>query len=125
MSVLVGNGDGTFAPSVNVNVGISSRSGVVGDFNADGQMDVALCSLWTMSVVLNQTHTALQLTHATNELRLSWPAFTAGFVLESTTNLFLANGWSRATNAFSVIGNQRVVAESLGSGSKFYRLRHP
>jgi uncharacterized repeat protein (TIGR01451 family) len=42
VSVLLGNGDGTFRPSVNYPAGLSPNSAVVGDFNNDGKEDIAI-----------------------------------------------------------------------------------
>jgi hypothetical protein len=44
MSVLLGNGDGTFRPAVTYGTSVEFYSGVLGDFNRDGKMDVALTS---------------------------------------------------------------------------------
>src|ERR1035437_8509611 len=41
VSVLLGNGDGTFQAPINSPTGTSSRSLVVGDFNGDGKLDLA------------------------------------------------------------------------------------
>src|SRR5690242_14727720 len=44
ISVLIGNGDGTFRPAVEYPVGNAPRSLAVGDFNADGQPDLAVAN---------------------------------------------------------------------------------
>jgi len=45
LSVLLGNGDGTFQPQIRLGGGGSSPSGLVaGDFNRDGRLDVAIAS---------------------------------------------------------------------------------
>ena len=41
VSVLLGNGDGTFQPAVNYPVGDNPRSATAGDFDGDGKMDLA------------------------------------------------------------------------------------
>jgi hypothetical protein len=43
-SALLGNGDGTFRAPVDYAAGSSSSGGVVGDFNADGNLDLAVTS---------------------------------------------------------------------------------
>ena len=42
VSVLLGNGDGTFQAAVNYGVGTKPFSVVVGDFNGDGKPDLAV-----------------------------------------------------------------------------------
>jgi hypothetical protein len=42
VSVLFGNGDGTFGPAVNLAVGSGASSVSVGDFNHDGKLDLAV-----------------------------------------------------------------------------------
>jgi hypothetical protein len=53
-SVLLGNGDGTFAPPVRFTTAGSPVSVAVGDFNADGKQDFATaCQRGVVSVLLN------------------------------------------------------------------------
>ena len=44
VSVLLGNGDGTFQAAVNFAAGTSSCSVAVGDFNGDGKADLAVAN---------------------------------------------------------------------------------
>ncbi|MGA3326960.1 MAG: VCBS repeat-containing protein, partial [Terriglobia bacterium] len=44
VSILLGNGDGTFQTAVNYPVATNPRSVVVGDFNGDGKLDLAVAS---------------------------------------------------------------------------------
>jgi hypothetical protein len=56
LSVLAGNGDGTFAPAVTIPFGQTANALAAGDFNGDGQLDLALASRLgsnTASVLLN------------------------------------------------------------------------
>ena len=50
-SVLIGNGDGTFAPPVTYSAGAAAAV-AVGDFNGDGYMDIATASADSVSVLL-------------------------------------------------------------------------
>ncbi len=52
MSVLLGNGDGTFRTAVGYASGLSFSSGVLGDFNRDGKTDVALAGSSGIYVLL-------------------------------------------------------------------------
>jgi hypothetical protein len=54
VSVLLGNGDGTFQPAVNYGTGVGPWTVVVGDFNLDGTADLAVANAnaGTVSVLL-------------------------------------------------------------------------
>ena len=56
VDILLGNGNGTFAPAVNYAVGINPTGIAVGDFNADGNVDLAVtnASSGTVSVLLGR-----------------------------------------------------------------------
>jgi len=50
ISVLLGRGDGTFQPAVNYNAGFGSLSVAVGDFDGDGNLDLAVASFGSSDV---------------------------------------------------------------------------
>src|SRR5207237_4216045 len=55
VSVLFGNGDGTFQPAVSYATGANPESVAAGDFNADGKPDLAVASGGGVSVLLNRS----------------------------------------------------------------------
>src|SRR5206468_1530721 len=57
VSVLLGNGDGTFQSAINVGAGSSQASVAVGDLNGDGKPDLAVANFSTnnVSVLLGNT----------------------------------------------------------------------
>jgi hypothetical protein len=61
VSLLLGNGDGTFGPPALFGVGYLSYSAVVGDFNGDGAIDLAVANEAsnTISVLLNAQGTEI------------------------------------------------------------------
>jgi hypothetical protein len=52
VSVLLGNGDGTFRPAVDYPTGSGPRSVAVGDFDGDGDRDIATANAGDVSVLL-------------------------------------------------------------------------
>jgi hypothetical protein len=55
ISVLLGNGDGTFQPPANFREGSGAGQLTVADFNGDGKPDVAAVNIYSVSVLLNTT----------------------------------------------------------------------
>jgi FG-GAP-like repeat len=67
VSVLLGNGDGTFQAHVDYGTGNGPQSVAVGDFNGDHAQDLAVANLGsTVSVLLNTGGTRLSLTSSAN-----------------------------------------------------------
>ena len=60
-----------------------------------------------------------------NNVVFSWPTNPPGFHLESRTNLSGPTNWFNITNVPVIVGNQKVVTNSLANGNHFYRLRNP
>ncbi len=52
VSVLLGNGDGTFQPPVNYGVSANAMSVAVGDFNGDGKLDLVVGTVANIAVLL-------------------------------------------------------------------------
>jgi hypothetical protein len=50
VSILLGNGNGTFQPAVNYAVGTNPNSVIVADFNGDGKLDLAVANLYSNAV---------------------------------------------------------------------------
>ena len=62
LAIVLGNGDGTFRPPVNYTVGLSPSSVTVGDFNGDGNPDLAVANLRSgnVSILLGEGNGAFQ-----------------------------------------------------------------
>jgi hypothetical protein len=69
VSILLGNGDGTFQAAVNYNVGVAPEAIIAGDFNLDGNLDLAVVNNTSKTIgILLGTGTgtfAPQVTYAT------------------------------------------------------------
>ena len=69
LSVLLGNGDGTFQAAVNYNSGATFGNNMVaGDFNGDKAPDLALVTAGGITVLLNTRGAAALLTSSKNPL---------------------------------------------------------
>lgn len=61
-----------------------------------------------------------------SSLVIAWPVDAADFVLESTTNLTPPVIWTPVTVPPPVVvGSQKIVTNSIGTGDRFFRLRAP
>src|ERR1017187_6433100 len=52
VSVLLGNGDGTFQPAVNYTVGAAPEAVVIGDFNGDRKLDLAVMAAYSNLIAI-------------------------------------------------------------------------
>ena len=124
VTVLLGNGDGTFRPPVAFVAGNQPLSVAVGDFNADGKPDIAVGREYAASVLLNSCGSAgfdLTLVRRGAGLNLSWPFVSTGFVLESATSLSPAN-WQPAAES-PVTNNGRLEVSLPAKGWTHVRMQ--
>jgi hypothetical protein len=122
--VMLGNGDGTFGPRVNFPVANGVEALAIADFNNDGLPDIVSANEYgTISVLLNQTFPQLQISAATNQIVLSWPASAFGFQVETSTSCAAANSWSAVGSTPTVTGAQNILTNSMDVSPRFYRLR--
>jgi hypothetical protein len=129
VSVLLGNGDGTFRTGVNFDAGPSSTSVALGDFNGDGAPDLAVVNSPSTSVVvlLNTCVSAsptlaISLSNAT--LTVSWPFPSTGFVLESATSLSPPD-WQPAPESAVTNNGLLEVLVPVNPGTRYFRLHQP
>lgn len=57
------------------------------------------------------------------ELRLSWSASLADYLLQSSSDVTSSNSWSNVLTEPEFVGDQKVVTETVGNDSRFYRLK--
>lgn len=100
VSVLLGNGDGTFQPYVNYSVNMSPYEVITGDFNGDGKIDLAVSSNGnTLSILLGNGDGTFQpqTQYSTGEDDISVTA--ADFNRDGALDLATVNG---SDSTFSV-----------------------
>ena len=128
VSVLLGNGDGTFQPAFNYSAGARPDSVAVSDFNGDGKFDLAVANGGGVSVLLNTcasagVELAIVRSNSTTAV-VSWPFPSTGFVLESTTNLSLTN-WQRAVEVPATNNGRLEITVSADPQARYFRLHKP
>ena len=67
----------------------------------------------------------LQFSVVGNQLVLTWPAPSTGFVLETAGTLSAGALWTPLTNGITMEGNNLVLTNNLSGAAAFYRLHKP
>ncbi len=67
----------------------------------------------------------LQLNVVAGMIQVAWPAYDAGYQLQSSSDLSDPNGWTPVTDTPATNGNQVVVLQSPPANNIFYRLKKP
>jgi hypothetical protein len=124
ISVLLGNGDGTFGPPVNYGVGGNPYAVVVADFNGDGNLDIAVTSFGTSTLTCSsqcQSLVSIFLGNGDGTFRPRMDFQTGGL-----TPLSMAVGDFNGDGKLDlVIGNAQVPNEAvsvlLGNGDGTFR----
>src|SRR5262249_1419011 len=94
VAVLLGNGDGTFKATQNFAAGTSPIAVALGDLQADGSTDLFVANynlvgggVVTLRNTCASAKVSLAIERSGSNLKVSWPAPSSGFVLESTPSL--------------------------------------
>jgi hypothetical protein len=119
MVILLGDGNGGFTVSTSVAEGGSPWQTVVGDFNGDGNVDVASCNSNTNNIGLLLGNGAGGFSGSVTLIACdSFPlAIDAGDIdgdgdLELVTSCYTAAKWDVFTNTAGVFGNKKTLAAS-------------
>src|SRR5207248_10534003 len=78
---------------------------------------------WRLSFPAAPAPPVLRVARSGNNIVLSWPVSSPGFVLEFQDALSPSNVWNLVPGSPSVVGGQYTVNLSLNPGGQFFRLR--
>jgi hypothetical protein len=122
VSVLIGNGDGTFQPSVDYAAGSNPSSVAVGDFNDDGKLDLVVANAGSsdISILLGNGDGTFQL--PVNYATGTGPSSVAVGDLNGDGKLDLVVANNQSNNVSVLLGNgdgtfQAALSYPAGSGA--------
>jgi FG-GAP-like repeat len=127
VSVLLGNGNGTFQPQVSVSTGSFPQGVVAGDFNRDGRIDLAVANLDdnTVSVLLQDGTPSL------SPASLNFGAQLAGSGRTKKVTLTNVGSATLTISAIAIAGTNaedfvqsNTCGSSLGAGKSFTKILH-
>ena len=108
--------------------GVYSVTGTMGQSDAGAMSGGAYAltgGFWALYTVQTPGAPTLRIfLTATNTAVVAWPWPSAGYTLQSNTNLGTTN-WPGVINAVNVVGSENQVTISPPSGNKYFRLSHP
>jgi hypothetical protein len=67
----------------------------------------------------------LTIARSPTEVVVAWPTNFSAWPLETTTQLGLTNGWSAATNIYTVSGTNFIISDTANEPRRYYRLKMP
>ena len=108
--------------------GVYAVSGTIGQPDASGAMSGGNYSVtggfWSLiQVVQTPGAPLLTVTHSGNQVIVSWPSPSTGFVLQQNANLANTNGWSTYGGTVNDDGTTKSVTITLPTGNLFFRLK--
>ena len=110
VTLLMGNGDGTFGAPILFGVGSLAYSAVVGDFNGDGAPDIAVANggAGSVSVLLNTQGTNIQVQSSATPAVYGQTVQLTVSVQESVPNGAMPTGTVTLSNGSTVLGTGSV-----------------
>jgi hypothetical protein len=116
VSLLLGNGDGTFASPKLFGTGSEAYSAAVGDFNGDGATDLAVANgiSDTVSVLLNTQGTAMTVLSSGNP-----SAFGQSVTFTTTVAASVSNGTTAPTGSVTLKNGSTVIGSGTLVGGQF------
>jgi hypothetical protein len=112
VTLLMGNGDGTFGAPILFGVGSLAYSAVVGDFNGDGAPDIAVANggAGSVSVLLNTQGTNIQVQSSATPAVYGQTVQLVASVQESVPNGAAPTGTITLSNGSTVLGSGSVAS---------------
>lgn len=112
VTLLMGNGDGTFGAPILFGVGSLAYSAVVGDFNGDGAPDIAVANggAGSVSVLLNTQGTNIQVQSSATPAVYGQTVQLVASVQESVPNGAAPTGTVTLSNGSTVLGSGSVAS---------------
>jgi hypothetical protein len=120
VSVMVGNGDGTFLDATNYFGG--GNNIFAGDFNGDAMPDLAISASSGVGLFWNDTLPRLQIQKVSSGVRIAWPAWKP-YEIQMSQDLEAPLQWTTIASAPATVGNQFVLTNASPSTVQLYRLR--
>jgi hypothetical protein len=116
VSLLLGNGDGTFRAPALFGAGYLSYSAAVGDFNGDGTPDLAVANgaSDTVSVLLNTQGTAMSITSSGNP-----SAFGQSVAFTTTVSASVSSGTAAPTGTVTLKNGSGVIGSGALANGQF------
>lgn len=107
VSILLGNGDGTFQAAVNYNTGEAPEEVVASDFNADGNIDLAIANSFddTLSILMGKGDASFEDAVSCNVGEFPLSIAVADFNGDNKDDLAVANFSSSPGNVSILLGN--------------------
>jgi hypothetical protein len=112
VTLLLGNGDGTFSAPILFGVGSLAYSAVVGDFNGDGAPDIAVANggAGSVSVLLNTQGTNIQVQSSATPAVYGQTVTLVTSVQQSVPNGAVPTGTVTLSNGSTVLGSGSVAS---------------
>jgi hypothetical protein len=119
LSLLLGNGDGTFASPVVFGTGSISYSSAAGDFNNDGALDLAVANGGsnTVSLLLNTQGTQIALTSSSNPSGYGQSVKFTATVTASVSGQAAPTGTITLKNGATVLGSGTLANGSFSASA--------
>lgn len=120
LSVLAGQGDGTFTTATTFHM--AGQSVAAGDFDNDTVPDIAVDLGGKIGLFWNATVPQIQINVSPAAVTLAWPAW-EGYELQEAADPAASDGWETLDLSPPVVGSQCVGTTTRRESARFFRLK--